>query len=146
MRHSEKSHSDYKLAIEATSHCLMGCGLGDVGGFFLGTLFGFTYLTSVLTGILLGLLFGYLLGIIPLLRAKILFPHATKIVLTTETLSIVVMETAETLIELFFPGMKRAGILHFTYWLGLGTALLFGFLAAYPANLFLVRRGIRHHH
>lgn len=138
--------SSRKLAFSATLHCLMGCGLGDVFGFVLGTFLGAGYYSSILIGIFLGLVLGYAFGIYPLIKSKIGFSSATKIVLTTETLSILVMETGETLIEIFFPGMKNAGLAHFTYWLGLATALFVGFLAAYPVNLYLVQRGIRHHH
>lgn len=56
------------------------------------------------------------------------------------------METAEVIIELIFPGMKKAGLTHLTYWLGLTTALFVGFLAAFPVNLYLVKRGVRHFH
>lgn len=142
--HMEKSH--FKIAMEATSHCLVGCGLGDIAGFIIGTAFGLGYFISIFTGIIFGLIFGFGLGLMPLLRSKIMFRHAAKIVIATELASILVMETAETLIEIFFPGMKKAGLLHLTYWAGLGTALTAGFFAAYPVNLFLVKRGVRHQH
>ncbi len=143
-RHVEKSHVN--LAVEATSHCLLGCGLGDVFGVALGTFLGLPYLTNIFIGLVLGFFFGYILGIYPLLNNNMHWKGATKIVLTTETMSIVVMEIAEALTEWHFPGMKKAGLTHLTYWLGLFSALFMGFLAAFPVNLYLVKRGIRHQH
>lgn len=140
----EKSHVN--LAIEATTHCLTGCGLGDILGFVLGTALGLSYYSSVVFGILLGFVLGFGLGIIPLLKAKMTLKHALRIVIATEFFSILVMESAETVIELIFPGMKKLGLAHVQYWIGLAIALFAGFLAAYPVNLFLVKKGIRHHH
>ncbi|HKC14705.1 MAG TPA: DUF4396 domain-containing protein [Patescibacteria group bacterium] len=141
-----KDQSDFKLAISATTHCLLGCGLGEVSGFVVGTIFGLTYLTNIFLGIAAGLFFGFLFGMMPLLKAGMHLSHVFKIVLTTEFLSIIAMEIGEAGIELTFPGMKKVGILHLTYWLGLLVSLGVGFLASFPVNLFLVRRGVRHQH
>lgn len=134
-----------KLALQATTHCLIGCGLGEIVGFIIGTFLGFHYTTSVILGLVLGLVFGYGLGIVPLLN-HLSFWQAGKIVATTETLSIVVMEIAEAIMELNFPGMKRMGLVHIQYWIGLVATLSAGFIAAFPINLYLVSKGIRHHH
>lgn len=138
--------SNFNLAVSATAHCLTGCGLGEVSGFFIGTVLGLSYLTSIVVGILAGFIFGYILGILPLLRANITLKHATHIVFATEFLSFVVMEIGEVLIEIFFPGMKRAGLKNLTYWIGLSVALATGFIAAFPVNFILVSRGVRHQH
>ena len=142
----ENHKSQRKLAFEATIHCLTGCGLGDVLGFIFGTALGLSYYSSVIFGIFLGFILGFGLGILPLIRAKMTFKNALKVVIATEFFSILVMETAETIIELIFPGMKKLGLMHVQYWIGLSVALFAGFLAAYPVNLFLVKRGVRHQH
>jgi len=74
------------------------------------------------------------------------FAAATKIVVVTETASIATMETGEVLTELFFPGMMSAELSDFIFWLGLLAALAVGFAVAFPVNLYLVKRGIRHQH
>jgi hypothetical protein len=142
----EHDKPNTKLAFQATLHCLTGCGLGDIFGFVIGTALGLSYYSSVIFGIFLGFILGFGLGILPLLRAKMTFKDAMKVVIATEFFSILVMETAETIIELIFPGMKKLGLIHIQYWIGLGIALFAGFIAAYPVNLYLVKQGVRHHH
>lgn len=138
--------SNKLLAAQTTLHCLMGCGVGDILGVIIGTFFGFPYLTRIIVGALFGFVFGFLFSAIPLLRANMSFTEAAKIILTTETLSILTMEAAEVVTELHFPGMKKMGLGHAQYWLGLGTALIAGFVVAFPVNYALVKKGIRHHH
>jgi len=139
-------NSNNKLAFQATLHCLTGCGLGDIFGFVIGTAIGLTYYSSVVFGIFLGFVLGFGLGMLPLIRARMSFKHAFKVVIATEFFSILVMEAAETIIELLYPGMKKLGLMHIQYWIGLAIALFAGFVAAYPVNLFLVKKGVRHHH
>jgi energy-converting hydrogenase Eha subunit A len=144
MQHTKESH--VTLAVQATTHCLIGCGIGEVIGVIIGTVLGLPYTSRIITGVLLGFVFGFLLGILPLVRSKMTYRQAAKIVLTTETFSILAMEAAEAITELLFPGMKKAGLIHLTYWLGLASALAAGFIVAFPINLLLVKKGIRHHH
>jgi|SRR5581483_3455012 len=145
MQH-ETHVSNRKLAAETTLHCLMGCGVGDILGVIIGTLFGIPYVTRIIIGVIFGFVFGFLFSAIPLLRADTPFATAAKIILTTETLSILAMEAAEAATELLFPGMRRMGVMHIQYWVGLITALIAGFIVAFPVNYTLVKRGIRHHH
>lgn len=144
MHENHKSHN--KLAFEATTHCLIGCGLGDILGFVIGTAISFSYYNSIVLGILLGFVLGFALGLWPLIKAKMKFTHALRVVIATEFFSILVMEAAETAMELLYPGMKKLGIVHIQYWIGLSFTLLAGFIVAYPVNLFLVKRGVRHQH
>jgi len=144
--HHENRLSNKKLALQATLHCLMGCGIGDILGVIIGTIFGLPYVTRIILGVIFGFIFGFLLSVVPLLKANISFAQAAKIVLTTEVLSILAMEAAEAGTELIFPGMRRMGLLHIQYWIGLLTALVAGFVVAFPVNYLLVKKGIRHHH
>jgi len=138
--------SNRELAAQTTLHCLMGCGVGDILGVIIGTLFGLPYVTRIIAGVIFGFIFGFLFSAIPLLRANTSFTTAAKIILTTETLSILAMEAAEAGTELLFPGMRKMGLMHVQYWIGLLTALAAGFVVAFPVNYTLVKRGIRHHH
>ena len=142
-----ESHIAYKkLALQATIHCLMGCGVGDILGVIIGTIFGLPYGTRIIAGVIFGFIFGFLFSAIPLLKANMSLSKAAKIILTTETLSILTMEAAEAGTELLFPGMRRMGLMHIQYWIGLITALVAGFVVAFPVNYALVKKGIRHHH
>jgi hypothetical protein len=142
----EHETSQIKLATQATVHCLTGCGIGDIIGVIIGTALGISYYERIALGLILGFVFGFSLGVLPLLQHKMTFRHAAKIVLTTEVFSILAMEAAEAVTEILFPGMRRVGLIHLRYWLGLSTALIAGFVVAFPVNWFLVRRGIRHQH
>jgi len=146
MGNKHRSHSNLSLAISATLHCLLGCGLGEVFGVFIGFAFGLSFVVSLIIGIVAGFIFGYLLGILPLLKGRLSFIVATKIVLATETLSIITMETGEILTEIFFPKFANLTLSNLLFWVGLVAALLVGFIAAFPVNYYLVKRGIRHHH
>ena len=145
MQH-EDHVSNRKLATQTTLHCLMGCGVGDILGVIIGTFFGLPYGIRIIVGVVFGFIFGFLFSAIPLLRANTSLVSATKIILTTETLSILTMEAAEAGTELLFPGMRRMGLVHIQYWIGLITALVAGFVVAFPVNYALVKKGIRHHH
>ncbi len=142
--YSEKN--DSKLAFSATWHCLTGCGIGEVIGVILGIMLGLSTLISLIIGVVLGFLFGFLLGMIPLLRANKKFKEAFKIIFISEFVSIAVMETAEVLIEIYTPGVMSAGLSSPIFWLGMLLALTGGFLAAYPVNLYLVKKGVKHQH
>ena len=63
-----------------------------------------------------------------------------------DVLSIVVMETAEVLVEVYTPGVMEAGLGAPIFWYGMLLALTAGFLAAFPVNYILVGKGIGHHH
>jgi len=138
--------SNKKFAAQTTLHCLMGCGVGDILGVIIGTFLGLPYGIRIVLGAFFGFIFGFLFSAIPLFRANTSFATATKIILTTETLSILTMELAESGTELLFPGMRMMGLAHIQYWIGLVTALVAGFVVAFPVNYALVKKGIRHHH
>jgi prepilin signal peptidase PulO-like enzyme (type II secretory pathway) len=145
--HHEQQQSNKKLALQATLHCLMGCGIGDILGVIIGTFLGLPYIGIIITGVVFGYIFGFLFSVLPLLKAGMTLVAAAKIILSTETLSILTMEAAETVTEIsFFPGMRMAGVAHVRYWFGLLIALIAGFVVAYPVNYLLVKRGVRHHH
>ncbi len=140
------AHERVRLATSATVHCLLGCGLGEVAGVIIGVALGLSIFVTVVMAISLGFVFGFAFGLIPLLRAGFTVRWALKQVLIADGLSIVVMETAEVLVEVYTPGVMGAGLASPTFWLGLTLALAAGFLAAFPVNYILVGRGIRHTH
>lgn len=144
--HNEDQISNKKLAAQATLHCLMGCGVGDILGVIISTFFGFPYGTRIVIGVIFGFIFGFIFSITPLMKSHMSFIPASKIILTTEVFSILAMEAAEAGTEVLFPGMRKMGLIHIQYWIGLLIALIAGFVVAFPVNYTLVKRGIRHHH
>ena len=154
MQHHGHDHGDdvtekgsqLSLAHSATWHCLMGCGLGEVVGVIIGTALEFPLVHTMVLAVVLGFVFGFIFGLRPLLRAGFDFSRALHQVFIAETLSIVVMETTEVLVQIYTPGVMEAGLLSWIFWLGMALALVAGYAAAFPVNYVLVGRGIRHIH
>ena len=135
-----------KLAGSATLHCLVGCGIGEVVGMIIGIALLWSVVETTILAILLGFVFGFALGIIPLLRKNFGFKETFRIVIVAEGLSIVVMETAEVLVQIYTPGVMDSGLTSLIFWAGMLLALIAGFIAAFPVNYILIGRGIRHVH
>ena len=124
----------------------MGCGLGEVLGIIIGTALGFSNVNTIILALVLGFVFGFVFGMRPLLRAGFDFSRAMRQVFVAESLSIVVMEATQVLVQVFTPGVMEAGLLSWIFWLGMGLALVAGYIAAFPVNYILVGKGIRHVH
>ena len=144
--HVSDTASQLSLAHSATWHCLMGCGLGEVVGVIIGTALEFPLVHTMVLAVVLGFVFGFIFGLRPLLRAGFDFSRALRQVFIAETLSIVVMEATQVLVQVFTPGVMQAGLLSWIFWLGMGLALVAGYMAAFPVNYVLVGKGIRHVH
>ena len=138
--------SHFRLAFSATWHCLLGCGLGEVAGMAIGTALHWDNVSQMALAIVLGFVGGFGLGIVPLLKAGFSWGRAFKQVLVAEGLSIVVMETAEVLTQVYTPGVMHAHITDAIFWLGMLLGLAVGFAAAFPVNYFMIKRGVRHAH
>ncbi len=145
-RHDVHRENIFKLAISATLHCLIGCGIGEVAGMILATYWGLSMTGSMILAITLGFVFGFALGILPLLRKGISFFQSLKIVLLAEGLSIAVMEAFELFAQVAIPGVLNAGLTEGLFWAGMGASLIAGFAAALPVNYYMIKRGVRHHH
>ncbi|HSH00761.1 MAG TPA: DUF4396 domain-containing protein [candidate division Zixibacteria bacterium] len=135
-----------KLATSATAHCLLGCGIGEVVGVIIGTAAALSNMQTMTLAVILGFVFGFALGVVPLLRAGYTLKRAMRQVLIAEGLSIVVMETAEVLVQVYSPGVMEAGLSDWLFWGGMALALVAGFAAAFPVNYVMVGRGLRHVH
>ncbi len=144
--HLPDTASQLSLAHSATWHCLMGCGVGEVVGVIIGTALELPIVHTMVLAIVLGFVLGFIFGLRPLLRAGYDFRRALHQVFIAETLSIVVMETTEVLVQVYTPGVMEAGLLSWIFWLGMGLALVAGYMAAFPVNYVLVGKGIRHIH
>lgn len=140
------SSETFSLAMSATFHCLIGCGIGEVAGMIISTALGFSNLHSILLAVTLGFVAGLALGIIPLIRHGFSFGNAIKTVIVAEGLSIAVMEAFEVIAEVSIPGVMDAHLTDGIFWIGMIAALAAGFVAALPVNYYFVKRGIRHQH
>ena len=145
-RKAAKGNGIFPLALSATFHCLLGCGLGEIMGVIIGQIMNLAMVPTMILALVLGFFMGMLLGIVPLLRRKFSLPNALKTVLVGEGLSIVVMESFELLTQMVIPGVMAAGLSDGLFWLGMGAGLVAGFITALPVNYFMIKRGIRHMH
>ncbi len=144
--HDKLNSSNFKLALSATLHCLMGCGIGEILGMIISTALGFNNLTSITISVILGFIAGLLLGILPLKKFGFSPAKALKTVIIGEGISILVMETFEVLAEVMIPGVMSAHLTDPIFWIGMAVALLAGFWAALPVNYIMVKKGMRHIH
>lgn len=133
-----------KMAASATLHCLLGCAIGEMIGVTIGTHLGWPAHTIVLVAALLSFVSGYSVSTWPLLRAGMSLAGALRIVLAADTVSILTMTIVDNLLMLLIPGAMDKNLLHPVYWLSRSLSLAAAFVAAYPVNLWLLRRGKGH--
>ncbi len=106
----------------------------EVVGIIIGTALVMSNVNTLILAVSLGFVFGFILGMRPLLKAGFNFKKAFKTVFIAEGLSIVTMETAEVLVEVYTPGVMEAGLTSWLFWAGMLLALTAGFIVAYPVN------------
>lgn len=142
----QKSENVWPFAISATLHCLLGCGLGEVAGMIISTALHMDNVPSIILAVIMGLIGGFALGIVPWLKHGLSLAEAAKKVLVVEGASILVMETAQVLTEIYTPGVMEAHLTDGIFWIGMLLALVAGFIAALPINYWFAKRGVRHVH
>jgi hypothetical protein len=133
-----------QLAFSATVHCLTGCAIGEVLGMVIGTGLGWDDAPTIVLSVALAFLFGYSLTLRPLLASGLAFAAAARLALAADTISITVMEIVDNAIMLAIPGAMEAGPRSALFWGSLIVALGIAFVAAFPVNYWLIRRGRGH--
>jgi hypothetical protein len=141
---AHEATSTSRLALQATIHCLTGCGTGEVLGLAGGTALGLGNAATLALGIVLAYGFGYGLTLVPLLRAGMPLLRASGITLAAETLSITTMEIVDNLVVVAIPGAMDAGLADVLFWGSLAISLALAFVAAFPVNRLLIARGLGH--
>lgn len=132
------------MARSATLHCLAGCSIGEILGLVIGTIIGLSNVHTIALAVFLAFIFGFGLSVLPLTKTGLGFTAALSIVFAADTLSIATMEVVDNAVMLGVPGAMDAGLVSPLYWLSMSAALFAAFLAAYPVNLFLLKRGKGH--
>ena len=133
-----------RTAFSATVHCLSGCAIGEITGMVLGSLYGWTNVTTVVVSVILAFIFGYSFTLVPLARSGIVLRTALTLSLASDTLSIAVMEIIDNAIMLLGPGAMDAGIDTVLFWTAMGVSLLLAGAVAFPVNRWLIARGRGH--
>src|SRR5262245_59072051 len=133
-----------RLAARATTHCLIGCGIGEVLGVLIGTALGWTDLATIVLAIFLAFVFGYSLTVWPLLASGLALRAALGTAFVADTISITVMEIVDNAILLVIPGAMSASIDSLLFWGSLVLALAIAWVVTFPINRWLIARGRGH--
>jgi hypothetical protein len=139
-----RDQASWRMAAQATLHCLTGCAIGEVLGMVIGTSLGFSNFGTVALSIALAFLFGYALTMRGVLRAGISFRAAVTVALAADTISIAVMEVIDNATVLVIPGAMDAGLTSALFWFSLAGALVLAFLVTTPVNRWMISRGRGH--
>ena len=142
--HVHDAPSLNSLAVQATVHCLTGCGIGEVLGLVIATLLGWHDLPSIVLAIVLAFVFGYGLTVRSVLGSGIAIRDAMRIAFAADTISIIVMEIVDNAFVLAIPGAMSAGLTDLLFWASLGASLVVAGLVAFPVNRWLIARGRGH--
>jgi hypothetical protein len=102
--HGDASASPFKLASQATLHCLIGCAVGELAGIAVGVSLGFNSWLTMMLATVLGFASGYTLGLWPLVREGKSWLEAFRIIWLGETISITVMELVMNITDYYVGG------------------------------------------
>jgi hypothetical protein len=133
-----------RLAAQATTHCLIGCGIGEVGGVVIGTALAWGAFATIVLAVALAFVFGYGLTLRPLVSSGMALRSALALAFAADTISITVMEIVDNAIILLIPGAMDAGLDAPLFWLSLAVALAIAWVVAFPVNRWLISRGRGH--
>jgi Domain of unknown function (DUF4396) len=140
--HAEQSLN--RLAASATTHCLTGCAIGEVLGFVIGTWQGWGNWATIALAVALAYVFGYSFTLGPLLQSGMSVRVALGLAFAADTISITIMEIVDNAVVLVIPGAMDAGIGDALFWGSLAFSLAVAWVAAFPANRWLIARGRGH--
>ena len=133
-----------RLAARATTHCMIGCAIGEVAGFAIASAAGWGTFASIALAVGLAFVGGYTLTMGPLLGAGIAFAQATRLALAADTASITVMELVDNAIILAVPGAMEAGAGSLLFWGSMALGFAVAWVVAFPLNRWLIARGRGH--
>ncbi|MFI5682814.1 DUF4396 domain-containing protein [Streptomyces sp. NPDC051636] len=134
----------WRMAAQATLHCLTGCAIGEVLGMVIGTATGLHDAATVALSIALAFVFGYALTMRGVLRAGLAARQALKVALAADTVSIAVMELIDNTVVVSIPGAMDAGLSSALFWGSLAFSLALAFLVTTPLNRWMIGRGKGH--
>ncbi|MFC4117705.1 DUF4396 domain-containing protein [Nonomuraea zeae] len=142
--HPTPPAATWRMAAQATLHCLTGCAIGEVLGMVIGTAAGLSNLVTVVLSVALAFVFGYALTMRGVLRAGVDFRTALRVALAADTISIAMMEILDNAVMLIVPGAMDAGLTSLLFWASLAGSLLVAFVLTTPVNKWLISRGKGH--
>jgi hypothetical protein len=145
--HGAPGAGPWRLAAQATLHCLTGCVIGELLGLAIGVELGLPAWQTIALATLLAYASGITLGLLPVMRSRgISALAALRIIWVGEVVSIGVMEIAMNLADYSMGGMAAPTMFSWMFLRGFLVAVPAGFLAAWPVNYWLLRRNLKNCH
>jgi uncharacterized membrane protein len=133
-------------AIKHTTHCLIGCGIGEISGMLIAASLGWHRIGRLSIAIVLAFLFGYLLTYRGVRKQTKTSKEAIKITMATDTVSITSMELIDNTIEFIIPNALLVTATSFRFWWGLALSLLIAFIVTVPVNRYMIGKLPDHNH
>lgn len=131
-----------RKGFRSVAHCYSGCGIGEILGVIISVgLFAVGNFWAAIITFSLAYIFGFALNIGPMMQNGMGFGEAFKGAFVAESISIVVMETVAISTDLYLGGEATMG--DALFWSSLYVSLSLGLLAAWPANLLLIHKGLK---
>jgi uncharacterized protein DUF4396 len=110
----------------------------------LATAFGWGNVAQTVLGVALAFPFGFSLTVITLIRARLAPRTIVSAALASDTISIVIMETIDTLTVILIPGALGAGLGDPLFYGSIAAGFAIAFPFAFLANRYLIARGRGH--
>lgn len=143
--HSTTAHqAGWRMAAQATAHCLTGCAIGEVLGMVIGTAVGLPNGWTIALAVALAFFFGYSLTARTVRRAGFGWRQVVRIALIADTASIAIMEIVDNAVIVGIPGAMHAGPASLIFWGALALALAVAFVVTWPVNKWMIGRGLGH--
>lgn len=141
-RRQIRRDSVWRRGWRSVAHCYSGCGAGEIAGLLItvGLLAWSGWSVSLVT-FTLAYLFGYALTVGPLLQEGVGLRAALWDAFSSETVSITVMEITAISVDRWLAA--QASLSHALFWNSLAVSLSCGLIAAWPANVLLIRLGVK---
>ncbi|WP_330252414.1 DUF4396 domain-containing protein [Nocardia sp. NBC_00565] len=136
--------ASWRMAAQATLHCLTGCAIGEILGMVIGTALGWNNTATMVLAIVLAFFFGYLLTMRGVLKAGLPLAAAVTTALAADTVSITVMEIVDNAVILAVPGAMDAHLDTVMFWATLAFSLVVAFVLTTPVNKWMIGRGKGH--
>lgn len=131
-----------RKGFRSVAHCYSGCGIGEILGVIISVgLFAMGNFWAAIITFSLAYIFGFALNIGPMMQNGMPFKEAFKGAFVAETISIVVMESVAITTDLYLGGKATMG--DALFWSSLYVSLSLGLFAAWPANLLLIKYGLK---
>jgi hypothetical protein len=133
-----------RLSVQATTHCLTGCAIGEVLGMAIATALGWGNGPQIALAVGLAYVFGFGLTALPLARAGLAAGLIVSTALAADTVSITIMEAIDNLIVVAIPRALDAGLDEPLFYLSIAAGFAIAYPFAFLANRYLIARGRGH--